>query len=138
MCVFVFFFLSSRRRHTRCALVTGVQTCALPIYHRSSWLLSCLEQSGALDPHAEAGADIGGGVRGADVDLDRPVDPRHLALDPPFAAAAIDAGHKQRHTARPLAADRHVVRAEGKPRRSEENTSELQSLMRNPITVSCM
>src|SRR3546814_18766631 len=29
------FFFSSRRRHTRCALVTGVQTCALPI------LLSC-------------------------------------------------------------------------------------------------
>src|SRR3546814_3955046 len=27
------FFFSSRRRHTRCALVTGVQTCALPIYH---------------------------------------------------------------------------------------------------------
>src|SRR3546814_3416341 len=26
-----FFFCSSRRRHTRCALVTGVQTCALPI-----------------------------------------------------------------------------------------------------------
>src|SRR3546814_19575328 len=26
------FFLSSRRRHTRCALVTGVQTCALPIF----------------------------------------------------------------------------------------------------------
>src|SRR3546814_19152703 len=25
------FFVSSRRRHTRCALVTGVQTCALPI-----------------------------------------------------------------------------------------------------------
>src|SRR3546814_9105424 len=29
MCVFLF---SSRIRHTRCALVTGVQTCALPIY----------------------------------------------------------------------------------------------------------
>src|SRR3546814_12594304 len=28
MCLF---FFSSRRRHTRCALVTGVQTCALPI-----------------------------------------------------------------------------------------------------------
>src|SRR3546814_3613793 len=26
------FFFSSRRRHTRCALVTGVQTCALPIF----------------------------------------------------------------------------------------------------------
>src|SRR3546814_7563828 len=30
MCLVLFFF-SSRRRHTRCALVTGVQTCALPI-----------------------------------------------------------------------------------------------------------
>src|SRR3546814_1248497 len=28
------FFFSSRRRHTRCALVTGVQTCALPISER--------------------------------------------------------------------------------------------------------
>src|SRR3546814_3478662 len=28
------FFFSSRRRHTRCALVTGVQTCALPISTR--------------------------------------------------------------------------------------------------------
>src|SRR3546814_6222593 len=27
----VFYFFSIRRRHTRCALVTGVQTCALPI-----------------------------------------------------------------------------------------------------------
>src|SRR3546814_10073484 len=26
-----FLFVSSRRRHTRCALVTGVRTCALPI-----------------------------------------------------------------------------------------------------------
>src|SRR3546814_9166500 len=33
VCAFVMlcFFFSSRRRHTRCALVTGVQTCALPI-----------------------------------------------------------------------------------------------------------
>src|SRR3546814_3696297 len=29
--VMTLFFFSSRRRHTRCALVTGVQTCALPI-----------------------------------------------------------------------------------------------------------
>src|SRR3546814_9246619 len=33
----LFFFFSSRRRHTRCALVTGVQTCALPI-----WVLASL------------------------------------------------------------------------------------------------
>src|SRR3546814_4757652 len=31
MVLCVSFFFSSRRRHTRCALVTGVQTCALPI-----------------------------------------------------------------------------------------------------------
>src|SRR3546814_6932923 len=28
-----FFFVSCRGRHTRCALVTGVQTCALPIFN---------------------------------------------------------------------------------------------------------
>src|SRR3546814_9285055 len=32
------FFFSSRRRHTRCALVTGVQTCALPIYETTDSL----------------------------------------------------------------------------------------------------
>src|SRR3546814_7237443 len=31
-CVFFSVFVSSRRRHTICALVTGVQTCALPIF----------------------------------------------------------------------------------------------------------
>src|SRR3546814_17131248 len=30
--MFFVFFFESRRRHTRCALVTGVQTCALPIW----------------------------------------------------------------------------------------------------------
>src|SRR3546814_974345 len=35
MCEMLFFFFSSRRRHTRCALVTGVQTCALPIWLRA-------------------------------------------------------------------------------------------------------
>src|SRR3546814_3292313 len=32
--VLICFFCSSRRRHTSCALVTGVQTCALPIYFK--------------------------------------------------------------------------------------------------------
>src|SRR3546814_9822467 len=42
-CFFYVFFFSSRRRHTRCALVTGVQTCALPICrqdHSSPYPLS--------------------------------------------------------------------------------------------------
>src|SRR3546814_10116392 len=47
----LFFFFSSRRRHTRCALVTGVQTCALPISRKLAilWLESFLgEYPGAV------------------------------------------------------------------------------------------
>src|SRR3546814_1503650 len=43
------FFFSSRRRHTRCALVTGVQTCALPIS-----FFDALDHAGVAHP--------GGGV----------------------------------------------------------------------------
>src|SRR3546814_16724082 len=49
MCVF--FFFSSRRRHTRCALVTGVQTCALPIYPN----LQSLEVNQVRNPSARRG-----------------------------------------------------------------------------------
>src|SRR3546814_3125336 len=42
------FFFSSRRRHTRCALVTGVQTCALPISLRWWPLRRRLRSSGRL------------------------------------------------------------------------------------------
>src|SRR3546814_1597526 len=47
----IIFFFSSIRRHTRFALVTGVQTCALPIW---SW------------PHPRsATGSVGGGAAGA-------------------------------------------------------------------------
>src|SRR3546814_2626398 len=47
-CLCLFFFFSSRRRHTRCALVTGVQTCALPICEGSAEGSDCgLESCGA-------------------------------------------------------------------------------------------
>src|SRR3546814_6102716 len=46
---FLYFFFSSRRRHTRCALVTGVQTCALPIYRKI-----------ALGPRHGDHMDVGG------------------------------------------------------------------------------
>src|SRR5881296_2307733 len=39
-----FFFFSSRRRHTRCCCVTGVQTCALPIW-RTSLNLHCRDKN---------------------------------------------------------------------------------------------
>src|SRR3546814_6357725 len=45
------FFLSSRRRHTRCALVTGVQTCALPISRKAA---TCLVEIAAAAEHGDA------------------------------------------------------------------------------------
>src|SRR3546814_2885349 len=53
-CCFLFFF-SSRRRHTRCALVTGVQTCALPIYLFRGY-------ADTVDPAGARRAGGGGGV----------------------------------------------------------------------------
>src|SRR3546814_5333971 len=43
--MFLLLFFSSRRRHTRCALVTGVQTCALPILQRFGWAVQGVEAS---------------------------------------------------------------------------------------------
>src|SRR3546814_8502879 len=40
------FFFSSRRRHTRCALVTGVQTCAFPISRIEFYVLPDSEPAG--------------------------------------------------------------------------------------------
>src|SRR3546814_6978623 len=57
--MFVCFFFSSRRRHTRCALVTGVQTCALPI---CNWSFTNLHRA------ALAGAQFDG-VRLREADL---------------------------------------------------------------------
>src|SRR3546814_9051642 len=46
-----FFFFSSRRRHTICALVTGVQTCALPIsQHAATIYADILMSAGATLP----------------------------------------------------------------------------------------
>src|SRR3546814_7401192 len=47
MNVFCFFF-SSRRRHTRCALVTGVQTCALPISTLEEKSLGAVQKGGQV------------------------------------------------------------------------------------------
>src|SRR3546814_5288599 len=45
------FFFSSRRRHTRCALVTGVQTCALPISPVMPRRSVTLPASAMSEPH---------------------------------------------------------------------------------------
>src|SRR3546814_6608866 len=51
-CLCIFFF-SSRRRHTRCALVTGVQTCALPILVVVAASTLVRERSGSDDTTTE-------------------------------------------------------------------------------------
>src|SRR3546814_9637247 len=54
------FFFSSRRRHTRCALVTGVQTCALPI---SAMYYVKGTTPNSWDVHVQVdGNDVGGGA----------------------------------------------------------------------------
>src|SRR3546814_2101997 len=58
---FVFFF-SSRRRHTRCALVTGVQTCALPISMGLLSLPSMLKAG--YDPRIACGTICASGTLG--------------------------------------------------------------------------
>src|SRR3546814_15334979 len=64
-----FFFFSSRRRHTRCALVTGVQTCALPIAEHpyASFAGEVIPQAAFIRPGwaGKAPALIGGTVGGA-------------------------------------------------------------------------
>src|SRR3546814_2100427 len=77
-CIMFVFFFSSRRRHTRCALVTGVQTCALPIYELGPGLasrtlaevLSAAQARGEIEPcDAGAAADLFVGMIRSNVHL---------------------------------------------------------------------
>src|SRR3546814_9265636 len=62
---FLFFFVSSRKRHTSCALVTGVQTCALPICLRLQVVAGLEPRRGASATGKRSGAPKGAapGVR---------------------------------------------------------------------------
>src|SRR3546814_1361249 len=97
LCLY-FFLFSSRRRHTRCALVTGVQTCALPI----SWILRSRLVWMKFSPHV-------------------------------LATLAEKAGSGLVN----LISTRRDMRV-GLMLRSEEHTSELQSLMRISYAVFCL
>src|SRR3546814_3417458 len=79
-------FFSSRRRHTRCALVTGVQTCALPIYRRVDGVAAGAE---------DVGADLGGGEVLA---RDQPLAPPHRRLPdlPVLMKDGFHGGHTDR------------------------------------------
>src|SRR3546814_18168230 len=60
MCVVCFYvcFFSSRRRHTRCALVTGVQTCALPILFTADAPGSIVQRDIGEDYVARIASDV--------------------------------------------------------------------------------
>src|SRR3546814_1580406 len=55
------FFFEGRRRHTSCALVTGVQTCALPISTPARHIFDLLAQArlGAHDVLVDLGSGLG-------------------------------------------------------------------------------
>src|SRR3546814_6395641 len=122
MCCCIF-CLSSRRRHTRCALVTGVQTCALPICRAFS---------------RSDGTDLSGNAI-----LDLPAGNYQLRVEGSTGAYGfrlIDVA-----AAIPFTPGSALVSGVLEPgrstdifSRSEEHTSELQSLMRISYAVFCL
>src|SRR3546814_6597261 len=129
--VCILFFFSSRRRHTRCALVTGVQTCALPIFARLP------DATQPALPHAERRhSDLDIGILGFLRNDALPVRKRAVGYD--HRARRHDLFLLQHHRLRlgvvfPAAmvclAGEYLQPAR-RAARSEEHTSELQSLMR--------
>src|SRR3546814_5056931 len=117
------FFVSSRRRHTSCALVTGVQTCALPISD--------------IDSAAQAGFKM---IVNNRPDGEEPDQPASAELGERAEAQGI----AYRHI--PVSGGKYddaSIRAMGEALdategRSEEHTSELQSLMRISYAVFCL
>src|SRR3546814_3707390 len=134
------FFFSSRRRHTRCALVTGVQTCALPISLWRSWVGSMKAQRWTRRLRAQrrqgrravvwfgnGGSTYTGGIR-----------------DIAKIRAALEAVNREIPLSLSVVSNRRdvyreVVNGWSVPtqyvERSEEHTSELQSLMRISYAV---
>src|SRR3546814_4004863 len=138
----VWFFFSSRRRHTRCALVTGVQTCALPIS----------DAPGLRHPPAVAGAD----ARPAAALLRESPNPARMQTGLPSALFRTNRpeprGGQAKRTAL-MGGSRNGLWLHRSPAsslshrppvvdpiasRSEEHTSELQSLMRISYAVFCL
>src|SRR3546814_1105178 len=137
------FFFSSRRRHTRCALVTGVQTCALPICEDAKG--RCQRREGEdrdRDSEAEttdnpkpSGSrrrhlEVGIGFQVAERLAQLPTDQRRQRRIRPDVPA------KPERASKPV--ERHLRGACRAAPRSEEHTSELQSLMRSSYAVFCL
>src|SRR3546814_2959715 len=151
------FFFSSRRRHTRCALVTGVQTCALPIFgleprpfrdEVGRELVGSLPADDLVERLQRRG--IIPAARGRDRGLHRAgLLPDRLGelsrrkaelLHQPEGFALLDRPRllvvaKKKHARAGVVAD---LQDPLRLPRSEEHTSELQSLMRSSYAVFCL
>src|SRR3546814_3968857 len=117
------FFFSSRRRHTRCALVTGVQTCALPIASTKS-------------------TDLGRINRHIIPLIGKMLVTRLTKADVTTMMKDIMAGKTRQSEKTGKLRGRSIVRGghgvANRTVRSEEHTSELQSLMRISYAVFCL
>src|SRR3546814_4635995 len=131
VCLVVFFF-SSRRRHTRCALVTGVQTCALPISG------TCLQRG---QRHRPPGGVPGGVLPGGPLLGSSLLGIGLLSIG---LCRCQQQGMAECRDRLGGAAEFLQGHAEMGPGdggcggRSEEHTSELQSLMRISYAVFCL
>src|SRR3546814_2199084 len=123
----MFFFFSSRRRHTICALVPGVQTCALPI---------CTITYNPRD-----------GVFTVSIADDLAGVSREVRFQDPAHRTDFDPAIRPVREVPDLAGFNYLAAADGDngstssffyQRRSEEHTSDLQSLMRISYAVFCL
>src|SRR3546814_7465793 len=121
MCYLCAFFFSSRRRHTRCALVTGVQTCALPI----STITITFDDADNVQSF-NSSFTLDAPVEDSDVDL--------TGVKITANVKDITSGV----TGSDSATTTTVVDAVLDDARSEDHTSELQSLIRTSYAVFCL
>src|SRR3546814_6627359 len=158
------FVFSSRRRHTRCALVTGVQTCALPIYPfkilvgpdnltanginipdvagavfsgaaSGDWTLSCVR--GQVRSITFVFHD--GTIRTIPEDSERNNQRNNQEdglgwISDPYGIPCVS-GDRRSNAQQYLSTQALITAAGAGAARSEEHTSELQSLMRSSYAV---
>src|SRR3546814_9991827 len=144
----IFFFFSSRRRHTRCALVTGVQTCALPIYRRGRRPLRGQSAGNQGKPAAEKGqgrdlisapARFFSLRRNSLFGASRSEDPAlGFAVAPALRLLRGRAEYAGQRCAGIVGERGFAQLGDLAGARSEEHTSELQSLMRISYAVFCL